>query len=74
MEKYSNQFGTDSDNLPETNIAPENGWLDYDRFLWGKRPTFRGYVMLVSTGFRGWFHGGISYETTSWWFQPISKI
>ena len=20
--------------LPETNIAPENGWLEYDRFLW----------------------------------------
>ena len=21
--------------LPETNIAPENGWLEYDRFLLG---------------------------------------
>ena len=21
--------------LPETNIAPENGWLEYDRFLFG---------------------------------------
>ena len=27
--------------LPETNIAPENGWLEYDRFLWGW-PIFRG--------------------------------
>ena len=29
--------------LPETNIAPENGWLEYDRFLWGW-PIFRDYV------------------------------
>ena len=30
--------------LPETNIfAPENGWLEYDRFLLGW-PIFRGYV------------------------------
>ena len=29
--------------------APENGWLEYDRFLLGFRPFFfRGYVMLVS--------------------------
>ena len=26
--------------LPETNIAPENGWLEYDRFLLGW-PIFR---------------------------------
>ena len=31
--------------LPETNIAPENGWLEYDRFLLGN-PIFRGYVSL----------------------------
>ena len=30
-------------NLPETNIAPENGWLEYDRCLLG-RPIFRCYV------------------------------
>ena len=29
--------------FPETNIAPENGWLEYDRFLLG-RPIFRCYV------------------------------
>ena len=29
--------------LPETNIAPENGWLEYDRFLFG-RPIFRCYI------------------------------
>ena len=27
--------------LPETNIAPTNGWLEYDPFLLG-RPIFRG--------------------------------
>ena len=26
--------------LPETNMAPENGWLEYDRFLLGW-PIFR---------------------------------
>ena len=31
--------------LPETNIfAPKNGWLEYDPFLLGFRPIFRGYV------------------------------
>ena len=29
--------------LPETNVAPTNGWLEYDPFLLG-RPIFRGYV------------------------------
>ncbi len=29
--------------LPETNIAPESGWLQYDRFLFGW-PIFRDYV------------------------------
>ena len=29
--------------VPETNIAPENGWLD-TRFLLGW-PIFRGYVL-----------------------------
>ena len=28
--------------LPETSIAPENGWLEYDPFLFGFRPIFRG--------------------------------
>ena len=27
----------------ETNTSPENGWLEYDRFLLGW-PIFRGYV------------------------------
>ena len=26
------------DTLPETNIAPENGWLEYDPFLLGFGP------------------------------------
>ena len=29
------------DTLPETNIVPKNGWLEYDPFLLG-RPIFRG--------------------------------
>ena len=29
--------------LLETNIAPENGWLDDDPFLFGFRPIFRCY-------------------------------
>ena len=35
--------------LPETNskFAPKNGWLEYDPFLLGSRPIFRG-EMLVS--------------------------
>ena len=34
--------------VPETNIAPESGWLEYDRFLLGW-PIFRG-ELLVSRG------------------------
>ena len=32
--------------LPKTNskFAPKNGWLEYDPFLLGFRPIFRGYV------------------------------
>ena len=29
--------------LPKTNIAPENGWLEYEISYWG-RPISRGYV------------------------------
>ena len=35
-----------SNTLPETNIAPENGWLEYDRFLLGW-PIFRGEVLVI---------------------------
>ena len=28
--------------LPETNIAPENGWLEYDPFLLGAMAYFQG--------------------------------
>ena len=31
--------------LPETNIAPENGWLEYDRFLLGW-PILRGELLV----------------------------
>ena len=29
--------------LPETNIVPENGWLEYDRFLLGHLGLFSGF-------------------------------
>ena len=32
-----------SETLPETNIAPENGWLEYDGFLLGWT-IFRCYI------------------------------
>ena len=33
--------------LKLSNIAPENGWLEYDRFLFGFRPFLQGRKMLV---------------------------
>ena len=38
--------------LPETNIAPENGWLEYDPFLLG-RPIFRGELFVSGRVFLG---------------------
>jgi len=39
------KYGLLTDTLPETNIfAFETGWLEYDPFLLGFRPIFRGYV------------------------------
>ena len=35
--------------LPETNIAPENGWLEYDSFLLGW-PVFRGELLIFREG------------------------
>ena len=35
--------------LPETNIAPENGWLEYDCFLVGPGP-FSGVNLLLVLG------------------------
>ena len=29
-------YGKKNDTLPETNITPENGWLEYDPFLIGE--------------------------------------
>ena len=28
--------------LPETNVDPENGWLEYDPFLLGQKAYFQG--------------------------------
>ena len=50
--------------LPETNIAPRNGWLEYDRFLFGW-PIFRGVSGRVTFWFfsdgmaLGWLLGSI---------------
>ena len=48
--------------LPETNIfAPENGWLEYDRFLLGWH-IFMGYASLASIA--GWH----------WWPESLKTI
>ena len=38
--------------LPETNIlvAPENGWLEYDRFLLGRMAYFQGRTVSLPEG------------------------
>ena len=36
--------------LPETNMAPENGWLEYDRFLLGPGLCSGAMYLLVSGG------------------------
>ena len=35
--------GPTKSTLPETDICPENGWLEEYTFLLGK-PIFRGYI------------------------------
>ena len=51
--------------LPETNMGPENGWLEYN-FPIGARPIFRGYVsfrvhfFFKCFGIFGYFCGLIS--------------
>lgn len=45
MCSFSRLFGT----FPETNIAPLNEWLEYDRFLLGPfGPSFRGFCLLLA--------------------------
>ena len=39
---------TQTTTLPETNMASKNRWLEYDPFLLGGRPIFRGLLLLVS--------------------------
>ena len=50
--------------LPETNIAPENGWLEYDRFLLGW-PIFR-CELLVS--------GSVSHYLRSGFNKTIQTV
>ena len=39
--------GSPRRTLPETNVlAPENGWLEYDRFLL-ENPIFRGELLVL---------------------------
>ena len=39
--------------LPETSIfAPENGWLEYDRFLLGRLGLFSGDMLYLGSAFR----------------------
>ena len=39
--------------LPETNIfAPENGWLEYDSFPFGKPKIFRCDLLVAGRGFQ----------------------
>ena len=40
--------------LPETNIAPENGWLEY-YFPFGKATIFRGELLVSGSVPRLWF-------------------
>ena len=39
---------SDVGTLPETYIAPENGWLEYDHFLLGW-PIFRGKLLALGS-------------------------
>ena len=54
--------------LPETNIAPENGWLEY-YFPFGARPIFRRVLLLVSGRVRVSHHpkGSAGHIFETWW-------
>ena len=44
MSIYS--FKIQNNTLPETNVSPENGWLEYKPFLLGW-PIFRGELLVL---------------------------
>ena len=55
---------------PETNIATENGWLEYDRFLleW---PIFRGELLVLGSvaslaGIKGPEHRHLDHFFSDW--------
>ena len=58
--------------LPEINIAPENGWLEYDRFLFGmayfqgRTVSFREGLSLVWNSLTLLISGWV---TVGWWFR-----
>ena len=67
--------------LPETNIAPENGWLEYDRFLLGPG-LFSGALAVSLPEMTGCFGLGVfpillliqksGQKTTLWMFlKPL---
>ena len=56
--------------LPETNIALENGWLEYDRFLL-RWPIFRGGQTAVS--FREWFGVYFINNSKGWWARVFDR-
>ena len=63
-------------HFPETNIAPKNKWLEYDRFLLKKTLVQQGRNELFVSGsvhlrFMS-FRLVVSTSITSWWLsQPI---
>ena len=50
-------------------IAPENGWLEYDRFLLGPG-LFSGANCL----FQGGYKMGLKSSMTIWWLMPRGKL
>ena len=48
---------TSRGTLPETNMAPENGWLEYDRFHLGPGLFSGVNLLLVSGSVPHWYHG-----------------
>ena len=65
--QWNNWFRTST--LPETNMAPENGWLEYHRFLLGPG-LFSGANLLLVSG-SGMTHFESRHINTSWWLnQP----
>jgi len=57
--------------LPETNTAPENGWLEYDCFLWGFRSIFSGKL---AVSFREGIPGSFVAKSTRFFQEKSFKL